>query len=170
MKFLGFCLVVLLIPAHPWSAAAENVSISDVRLQATSDAESDVARDITDGATLAYYGASTCVSSTAGLSVVAVFIAGGGDVVGTIPCMSVSTCAVISSNALIRIYGGPSNPPPERLIGKSPEYVTAYADVYKVGIRSERTKTAIVGSVTGCLIVTAWAFAVVPNLSFGGPG
>ena len=34
------------------------------------------------------------------------------------------------------LYIRPPNPPPERLIGKSPEYVKFYADAYRAKMRS----------------------------------
>ena len=173
MKVLGLCLVVLLIPAHAWSVAAADVSTNDVRLQAKSDAESEASRDITAWNAVACLGASACVSSVAGLSfVVGVFTAASpeGYMEGTVSCMSFSACALISSNVLIRIYGGPSTPPPERFIGKSPEYVGSYADAYKARIRSERTRIAMVGSVSGFVVGAAYALSFVPDIFTNGTG
>ena len=50
---------------------------------------------------------------------------------------------------LIGIYGYQGNPPPERLVGKSPEYVVFYTDAYKAKTRSIRTKWAAGGGLIG---------------------
>lgn len=64
---------------------------------------------------------------------------------------------------LVRIYNHLPHPPPERLIGKSPEYIEFYADAYKSKTRSLRTKLAAAGAATGCglmilgcLVGTEW--------------
>ena len=63
------------------------------------------------------------------------------------------------SAPLIGIYGYPVHPPSERLIGKSPEYVAAYTDVYQETTRSQRTKSAAAGAGLG--IVGLLLLAVV---------
>ena len=50
---------------------------------------------------------------------------------------------------LIGIYNHQSHPLPERLIGKSPEYVAFYTDVYKAKTRSLRTTSAVKGAAIG---------------------
>ena len=42
-----------------------------------------------------------------------------------------------------------SSPPPERFIGKAPEYVQAYTDTYKSKMRSLRRVELVMGSVAG---------------------
>jgi hypothetical protein len=51
---------------------------------------------------------------------------------------------------LIRVYSYQTHPPPERLIGKSPEYVEFYTDAYKAKTQLIRTEWALVGTATGC--------------------
>ena len=48
-----------------------------------------------------------------------------------------------------------SGPPPERLIGKSPEYVKLYTDTYKSKVRQLRIVSAGAGGALGCLLVFA---------------
>ena len=43
----------------------------------------------------------------------------------------------------------PATPAPERLLGKSPEYVSAYTDVYKRRARNSRLKSMVSGTVVG---------------------
>ena len=50
---------------------------------------------------------------------------------------------------LIGIYTYQGNPHPERLVGKSPEYVESYTDTYKATTRSIRTKWAAAGGLIG---------------------
>ena len=45
-------------------------------------------------------------------------------------------------------YNYQGSPPPERLLGKSPEYVEAYTNAYKVKARSLRTSMAVAGAAT----------------------
>ena len=50
---------------------------------------------------------------------------------------------------LIGIYRYQGNPPPERLVGKSPEYVEFYTAAYQAKTRSIRTKWATAGGLIG---------------------
>ena len=43
----------------------------------------------------------------------------------------------------------PATPTPERLLGKSPEYVSAYTDAYKRQARNSRLKSMVSGTVVG---------------------
>ena len=147
MKVLGLSLVVLLISVHGWSATATDVSISDVYLQAVSDAS----RDIIIWDIWAYLGAGVSVCLATGMCMVATGVDSRTN--DLFLCMSVSGSVAAVLSVGIGIYGSPSNPPPERLIGKSPEYVRAYAHAYKARIRSERTTRAIAAPIFGCLVI-----------------
>ena len=57
---------------------------------------------------------------------------------------------------LIRAYE--PNLPPNRFIGKSPEYIDFYTDAYKKKVKSLRTKSAIGGWVVGCIGGVALVF------------
>ena len=52
----------------------------------------------------------------------------------------------------ISIYSYNSGPPPERLIGKSPEYLKVYTDTYKSKARQLRIVSAGAGGAFGCLL------------------
>ena len=157
MKILGCCWAVLFIQVYAYSAVA-----ADVRLQAKSDAELDVSRYMADWNAVAYLGISGCVSAAAGVpAVLAVFLASAREVEATVCCTGISVCALISTNVWIGFSGGPSTLPPERLIGKSPEYVEVYTDVYKASIRSERTKLGIVGSTFGFCVGSTLALPYI---------
>lgn len=51
------------------------------------------------------------------------------------------------------------SPPPERFIGKAPEYVQAYTDAYKSKMRSLRRAELVTGSVVGggCILLSLFA-------------
>lgn len=53
----------------------------------------------------------------------------------------------------IGIYRYQSHPSPERLIGKSPEYVEFYTDAYKAKTRLIRTEAAAAGAAIGCGLI-----------------
>ena len=66
-------------------------------------------------------------------------------------------CAVASAILLgafamplgVDLYPHNVTPPPERLLGKSPEYVEAYTQIYTSKITSLRKRLVIAGSITG---------------------
>ena len=58
-----------------------------------------------------------------------------------------SVCGGLS---FLVIYVAQSNPPSERFIGKSPEYVESYMAAYTSKARSLRIKSAAAGTATGC--------------------
>ena len=58
-----------------------------------------------------------------------------------------SACGGLS---FLGIYAKPSNPPSERFIGKSPEYVESYMAAYSSKARSNRIKASAAGTATGC--------------------
>ena len=70
----------------------------------------------------------------------------GGAVVGG--CIGFTAGVVVSFSA---VYRYPPDPPPERLLGKSPEYVEFYTDAYRSKARSLRTKWAAAGAATPVL-------------------
>ena len=134
------------------AAAAQDINV--VHLQAKTDAESDANSDINKlaclsaGASAAIIGGSCGISYMdesyiePGLLEIAAFA--GGFAMG----------AGIFS-ALIGTYSYPPSPPPEKLIGKSPEYVMVYAEAYRKKTLSLRMKSAVTGAAiggSGCVI------------------
>ncbi len=61
---------------------------------------------------------------------------------------------------LIGLYNYKINPSPEKLIGKSPEYIEQYTKTYKNKKRLIRRNMAITGFSTGCLSVGIFSFLV----------
>ena len=121
-----------------------------IRLQAKADAESDAKRDVD---VLAYFGSGMSATFAAAMcGLMTGFIAdltlGYGQ--DDLFYLTASMGAVGALSLLIPYYIRPPNPPPERLIGKSPEYVKFYADAYQAKMRSYQIKSVATGSVFGC--------------------
>ncbi len=55
-------------------------------------------------------------------------------------------------------------PPPERFIGRSPEYVESYLNAYKRKMRTLRGTSAVAGGGVACLSLFAFVFAFGQNL------
>ena len=162
---LGFLMMVLTFgvsfgaPAqqHSVQTEAEAASAEDmnaVRLKARDAAESDASDDINK---LMHFAEGVAVALISGISV-----CGASN---TFP-ESVSICigglaGVGLLGGLISTYSYLPTPLSERLIGKSPEYVTFYTDAYKTKARSLRIRLAIVGAATGCGCITTCSVTYV---------
>lgn len=71
-----------------------------------------------------------------------------GSRVGIGACLGILPAAVVLSSNFVRV-----SPPTERLIGKSPEYVSVYMKTYTARVKHKRQNYAIGGSVVGCLAI-----------------
>ncbi len=136
---------------NPVQSEAETAAVqalNAVRLEAQAAAESDASSDINKLA---------CFTAGAGAAI----IGGGCGLVYLVetyydPDFSQLAASVggLASGVgifatLIGTYSYPPNPPPEKLIGKSPEYVMFYADAYRDKTRSLRIKSAVTGVAIG---------------------
>ena len=149
------------------SAKTANDTGSDgntVILEAKAAAEQDASRDVNK---LVWFGAGLVASSIIGWGGASVgCLVGGqidppsgsgllytdtisdGQIIGTLVGLVVG-----ASIPLILIYNYKPNPPSERFIGKSPEYIDHYTDAYRKKSRSIRMGAAAAGCVLpGCLI------------------
>ena len=138
-----------------------------IRLQAKADAESDAKRDVD---VLAYFGRGMSATFAAGMcGLMTGFIAdltlGYGQ--DDLFYLTASMSAAGAFSLLIRYYIRPPNPPPERLIGKSPEYVKFYADAYRLKMRSYQIKSVAAGSIFGCMTLTGEVAIISSNISAG---
>ena len=140
----------------------ENMPHNPIRLQAKADAESDARRDVN---LLAYFGVGASAPFAAwmcGLAGLRIFdLAIGGYEGAYFPYIEATMGVGAVMSVLIGYYIRPPNPPPERLIGKSPEYVTFYADAYREKMRSYRMRSVAVGSASSCVILTCVGFSFV---------
>ena len=132
----------------------KNMPHNPIRLQAEADAESDAKRDVD---VPAYFGAGMSAIFAASMcGLMTGFIADStlGYGQDDLFYLTASMSAVGTLSLLVPYHIRPLNPPPERLIGKSPEYVKSYADAYRAKMRSYQTKSVAVGSIFGCLTLT----------------
>lgn len=175
MKFvLYFCCISIV-----WGTAFagcgskynENVPHNSIRLRAKADAESDASRDVN---ALAYFGAGMSAPFAAGTCCL---MAGGISVliddenVEFLPFISASGIFAAVLSLGITDHSPPPNPPPERLIGKSSEYIKFYADAYHSKMRSYRMRSVAAGSIVGGTAVTVVAVIIqLIYVSRGGPG
>ena len=168
MKFLRYfcCLSIV------WSIGVAGCSSKQyktmphdaIHLQAKADAESDAKHDVD---VLAYFGAGMSTVVAAGMcGLMTGFIAdltlGYGE--DDLFYITASMSAAGALSLLIPYYMRPLNPPPERLIGKSPEYVKFYADAYQAKMRSYQIKSVAAGCVFGCMTLTGGAAIIASNI------
>ncbi len=137
----------------------ENIPHDSIHLQAKTDAELDASHDAN---TLAYLGAGVSVPfAAAPCGVTYAFMTAPTEYLGGIIALA-GSAAVLS--LLIAHHSRPPNPPPERLIGKSPEYVKFYAKIYRSKMRSHRMRAVAAGSIVGCAAITVMSAIIISNL------
>ena len=165
MKFaLYFCCISIVCGtafAGCGSKYNQNMPQNFIPLQAKAEAESDASRDFN---ALAYFGAGmsvplatgTCCLMAAGTGIVLI----NDENVAFLPAISVPVILAAILSLDITDHSPPPNPPPERLIGKSPEYIKFYADTYHSKMRSYRKRSVAAGSIVGCTAMTAVAIMI----------
>ena len=168
MKFLLYscCLPIVSVIAFAGCGLKhyENIPHDSVHLQTKAGAESDAKRDVD---MLAYFGvgmSATFAAATCGLMTgfIADLTLGSGQ--DDLFYMTASMSAVGVLSLLIPYHIRPPNPPPERLIGKSPEYVKFYADAYRLKMRSYQIKSVAAGSIFGCMTLTGGVAIIASNI------
>ena len=162
MKFLRcfWCLSSVWIIALTGCSAKHSAQLplaeqDSIPLQAKAAATADATRDME---VLTSFGAGMSATFAAGMcGLMTGFVADatlgqGQDALfyGTAAMSAVGTFSL-----LFRYHIRPPNPPPERLIGKSAEYIKFYADAYQAKIRSSQMKSVAAGSIFGCMTLTA---------------
>ncbi len=156
MRFLLYfcCLSIALTGCG--SKHHENIPQDPIYLQAKVDAESDAKSDVN---LLAYFGAGVSAPLAAGMCALTTgciadlhFGHSQPEPSYIIAAMSAATVFGLLTRYYIRLH--PPNPPPKKLIGKSPEYVKFYADAYRAKMRSYQIKSGAAGSIFGCLALT----------------
>ena len=113
------------------SLVEQHYTTEDAIADAIRDAEQDISK-------LSYF--------TGGLGLAC---AGAGSLVVFEGRLGLIGAVLLPIAGLGSIYSSPSSPPVERLIGKSPEYVSVYTDAYISKARSIQTTSAALGCVTG---------------------
>jgi len=123
-------------------------------IQAKQDAEADLNKQFwinTGGAFILFPALGLLVgSSVARVNPNSDFDAECGLIIGSI----------LALGPLVLILGHQPTPPPERFIGKSPEYIDVYTDVYKKRTRQLSRPYTARGQVIGCVIAGGLAFLI----------
>ena len=156
-----FMAALLLFSTIPVSLAQQNF----IRANANADAIRDADRDMKK----VWWFMFGLAGSTAG------FVAGcvGGCFIGATEVDDSTYCiipatlvlGVLAMPAAVYLYPHTVNPPPERLLGKSPEYVQTYAQAYKSKTVSLRRKMVTAGSLSSNLgIIGTMLLLIISNL------
>lgn len=137
-----FMVGLLLFSATPVSLAQENFIRANANANAIRDADRDMKK--------VWWFMFGLAGNTAG------FVTGcvGGCFIGATEVDDSTYCiipatlvlGVLAMPAAVYLYPHTVNPPPERLLGKSPEYVQTYAQAYKSKTVSLRRKMVTAGS------------------------
>lgn len=157
-----FLVIVLTFGASSVALAQQNSvqveataakEVNAVRLAAITAAESDANSDINKLACFSAGAGAAIIGGWCGaLYVDATYYDPGFPEVAAFVGGLASGVGIFTT--LIGAYSYPSNPPPEKLIGKSPEYVMFYADAYRKKTRSLRITSAASGTAFGFGCIT----------------
>lgn len=132
-------LMIVLISSQPFVSIAQQNSVEiQAKTDAKQDAETDVNKLLWTGIGCVYLYGCLCVTFDE-------LVSGG------------TSCSFLSSDPIDFI---PISPRPERLLGKSPEYIDFYTNVYKKEVTEFRTQWVLIGAGTGCLTGCIVAVAV----------
>ena len=155
-------LIAVLTVSAPFNAVAQQNSVRiEAETAAARDASNDLNKPLWFIMGMSAVGCALIggrVGARAGSS-----IDSGGGGLGFAPLIDFSDsegtgCLIgLTAGALAPLmvtYYYQSNPPPERLLGKSPEYVESYTNAYRTKTRSLRTTWAAAGCASGgCMLI-----------------
>lgn len=168
LRCLG-CLSIVWSLALTGCGAKHSVQIPlaaqhPIHLQAKAAAESDAKRDVEVLASFGTGMGATFAAAMYGLMtgfIADVTLENGEDELFYLTAV-VSAAGAFS--LLFRYAIRPPYPPPERLIGKSPEYVTFYADAYREGMRTYQMKSVVAGALFGCMTLTGGVAIIASHI------
>ena len=137
MKHICILLITVLIFSQPLSSFAETNDPEVIKTHAKEDADRDVSRLRWFGSGVGLMGGAVCCLTTVGIAF---------DTTSSNSSEAILTFPILIPIAgLIATYRYSPSLPAERLIGKSPLYVSIYTDAYQSQARSIRTKMAASG-------------------------
>ena len=157
------CLLILLLTfiVSFLTFAQEPLEVEDInalRLRAESDAKKDVDQIMTVLTPFGMGIGSAFAGAMSGLvtgCIASEVYPGASDRVG---CALVAVGSSPFFLMLIKHYNTPPHPSIERLIGKRPEYVSTYVDIYNKKMRSRQLIAASAGAVAGCGLMVGWLY------------
>lgn len=133
---IAVTLLIILFPISALSIAEGTEETHDTEItQAVSDAERDA--NLYDASS---WGTGSCIVSSVCVGIGGIFVL---------------TYAQFSE----------AKPPPERLLGKTPIYVTVYQSTYQEKVKRKRLKSATVGCVVGTTIAALIATKIASDMA-----
>ena len=138
-----------------------------IHLQAKAAAESDAKRDVEVLTSFTTGMGATFAAAMCGLMTGFIADLTLGDGEDELFYLTAAVSAAGSFSLLLRYRICPPYPPPERLIGKSPEYVTFYADAYRKRMRSYQIKSVVAGALFGCITLTGGVAMIASHIDAG---
>ncbi|MDE0427650.1 MAG: hypothetical protein OXN25_22575 [Candidatus Poribacteria bacterium] len=135
-----------------------------IHLQAKAAAELDAKRDTEVLMSFATGMGATFAAAMCGLMTgfIADLTLGDGEDELFYLTAAVSAAGVFS--LLFRYHIRPPYPQPERLIGKSPEYVAFYADAYQERMRTYKMKSVVAGALSGCIMLIGGVAVIASHI------
>ena len=150
-----FMITLLLFSTMPVSLAQQQVT---VQAQARADAHRDVNRDMRESLWFlsGLVGSSAGAISGCASGVLAGYLIGNflPDDIPTIEGCGIGGVllfGILAAPTCVHLYPHSPRPPPERLLGKTPEYVAAYTQAYRSKAISLRKRWVTAGSITSNL-------------------
>lgn len=159
----GCFLIILLTFVAPLLTFAETPLEAEnadmLRLQAESDARRDMDKDISEFTPFVTGLGSAFAGGMIWMMITPTLFADYPDAPEAVfgLCLTVSVGSGSFFPMLIKHYNNPPHPPIERLMGKHPEYIKVYIEVYSKKSRSRRLTEASAGAALGCTIISVWA-------------
>ena len=159
-----FIATLLLFSTMSISFAQQNIA----QAQAETDAYRDVKHDMKES----LWFTTGLVGSSAGTVTGCASGILGGILIGDFNILPDESCSiggillfgVLAAPICVHLYPHSPRPPPERLLGKTPEYVVAYTQVYRSKAISLRrtlvTKGSIAGNL-GCVVAMLLLYASI---------
>ena len=163
MRYTCLLLITVLMFSQPLSSLAETNDPEIIKTRAKEDANRDVSRLRWFGSGVGIMGGTFCGI----LCCVGIALSNTSDPPDALMTSFYTSIYLIPIVGLAAIYRHSPSPPAERLIGKSPLYVSIYTDTYQSHARSIRTKMAALGCclVAGALgVLGLVAFMLDPTL------
>ena len=158
----GCFLIILLTLVTPFlTFAQESLGVEDLkvlRLKAGSDAKKDAGKVMTVLTPFGMGIGSVFAGGMCGLMTGCITSEMYPNVPETVGCALVAVGSSPFFFSLLKHYNTPPHPPIERLIGKHPEYVSTYVDIYNKKMRSRQLIAASAGAVAGCGIMGGWLY------------
>ena len=172
MKFLRclWCLLSVWIIALTGCSAKHSAQLplaeqDSIRLQAKAAAAVDAKRDVEVLASFGVGMSATFAASMCGLMTGFIADATLGQGQDALFYGTAAMSAAGTFSLLFRYHIRPPNPPSERLIGKSAEYVKSYADAYQSRMRSSQMRLVAAGSIFGCVTLTGGIAIIASHVS-----